>query len=372
MSDVTMQPPSAEPAYPQAPPPPSSPAGQRERLSPLRELVVARIRGFLREPEALFWVFGFPILMSVGLGLAFREKGVERSIVAVVRGSAAERWAPALKSSRELDVRMLDAAPADAALRKGAVAVVLEGTTQMRFRYDPARPESRVARLLADDAVQRAAGATRPLVIAQQAQQTPGSRYIDWVIPGLIGMNLMSTGMWGLGFDIVQARQRKRLKRLISTPMRKRDFMLAQILARLVFIAIEVPPIVLFARFAFGVRIAGSVLSLAVVVVMGAMTFSGVGLLASSRAKTIEGVSGILNVVMMPMFVLSGVFFSASRYPAVVQPVIRALPLTALNDALRTIYNDGQPITAAAVPLAILAAWMVASFAAALRLFRWQ
>jgi ABC-2 type transport system permease protein len=353
-------------------PPEAVPGAAGERLSPLRELMVARVRGFLREPEALFWVFGFPILMSLGLGLAFREKGPERAAVAVERGSVAERWMPALRAARELDVKVLDAEPAAQALRKGSVAVVLGGSRELVFRFDPARPESRVARLLADAAVQRGAGGVRPVAVAEQPERTPGSRYIDWVIPGLIGMNLMSTGMWGIGFDIVQARQRKRLKRLISTPMRKRDFMLAQILARLVFIAIEVPPIVIFARLAFGVRVAGSVAALSAVVILGAMTFSGLGLLASSRAKTIEGISGILNLVMMPMFVLSGVFFSAARYPTVVQPVIRALPLTALNDALRTVYNDGLPLSAATVPLLILTAWMVACFAAALRLFRWQ
>jgi ABC-2 type transport system permease protein len=351
---------------------PRGPAEQTERLSPLRELVMARVRGFLREPEALFWVFGFPILMSLGLGLAFRETGADPVPVAVERGSVAERWIPALRANRELKVQVLDGPAAAEGLRKGTVGVVLAGRTALEYRFDPVRPESRVARLLTDATVHAAAGGVRPITAAEKAQRTPGARYIDWVIPGLIGMNLMSTGMGGMGFDIVQARQRKRLKRLVSTPMRKRDFMLAQILARLVFIGIEVPPIVLFAWLAFGVKVAGSLLALSVVIVIGAMTFAGLGLLASARAKTVEGISGILNVIMMPMFVLSGVFFSSARYPEVVQPIIKALPLTALNDALRAIYNDGLPLSAAAAPIAIMLAWMVVTFVAALRLFRWQ
>jgi ABC-2 type transport system permease protein len=192
------------------------------------------------------------------------------------------------------------------------------------------------------------------------------------VVPGLIGLNLMSTGMWGIGFGLVQMRQKKQLKRLVSTPMRKRDFLLAQVLARLTFIAFEVPPIVLFAWIAFGVKVRGSFLSLALLVVLGAMTFAGMGLLAASRARTIEGASGIINVMMLPMFVLSGVFFSATRYPAAVQPLIQALPLTALNDAFRAVYNDGLPISAWGHEALILAAWMFATFFLALRLFRWQ
>jgi len=340
--------------------------------SPLRELVLTRIRAFLREPEALFWTFVFPILMAVGLGVAFREKPADRAAVGVQRGTAAERWLATLRASPDLKVTVLDDSAAERALRKGEVAVLLAGRDRLVYRYDPARDESRVARLLADRAVQAGAGGTRPVATAEDRERQPGSRYIDWVIPGLIGLNLMSTGMWGIGFGLVQMRNKKQLKRLVSTPMRKRDYLLAMILARLVFIVLEVPPIVLFAWLAFGVVVRGSLLALAGVTLLVAMTFSGLGLLAASRARTIEGVSGILNVVMLPMFVLSGVFFSSSRYPAVMQPFIRALPLTAANDALRAVYNDALPVTAFWPALAIVAAWMVLSFVAALKLFRWQ
>ncbi len=343
-----------------------------ERLSPLRELVLARVRSFLREPEALFWTFGFPIIMAVGLGLAFRDNPQERSAVAVERGSAAERWLPALRASKELEVRVLSADSAAIAMRKGDASVVLSGTDRLVYRFDPARPESRVARLLADQAVQRASGVRPAVVTAEDARRLPGSRYIDWVIPGIVGLNLMSTGMWGMGFGLVQMRQKKQLKRLASTPMRRRDFLLAQILGRLVFLALEVPPIFLFAYLAFGVRTQGSLLALAVVVTFGATIFAGLGLLCAARPRTMEGVSGLLNMAMLPMFVLSGVFFPASRYPDAVQPLVQALPLTALNDALRAIVNDGLPLTAVAGEMAIMGAWGVLSFVAALKIFRWQ
>jgi ABC transporter DrrB family efflux protein len=208
--------------------------------------------------------------------------------------------------------------------------------------------------------------------VLEDQERRRGSRYIDWVIPGLIGLNLMSTGLWGIGFGVVQMRQKKQLKRLSATPMRRRDFLLSQIIARLAFVMLEVPPIILFAWLVFGVRVQGTLLALSAVVLLGAMAFAGIGILCASRSRTIEGVSGVMNFVMLPMFVLSGVFFSSSRYPEPLQPFIQALPLTALNDALRGVYNDGLSLAGTGGELLILLAWMVAPFLLALRWFRWQ
>jgi ABC-2 type transport system permease protein len=343
-----------------------------DNTSALRELTLARIRAFIREPEALFWTFGFPIIMALGLGIAFREAPRQQAVVGVERGSAAERYLPALRADSTIKLTVLSADSAERAIRKGDVAVVLAGRDKLVYRYDPARAESQSAQLIADRAIQRAAGSRPAVAVEEDRTRRPGGRYIDWVIPGLIGMNLMSTGMWGMGFGLVQMRQKKQLKRMSATPMRKRDFLFAQILARLAFIALEVPPILLFAWLAFGVELQGSFLALAGIVILGAMTFAGIGLLSSSRARTIEGVSGVLNLVMLPMFVLSGVFFPASRYPDVVQPLIQALPLTAMNDALRAVYNDGLGFSGYAGDVAILAAWMVVTFLLSIRLFRWQ
>jgi ABC-2 type transport system permease protein len=340
--------------------------------SPLRELTLARIRSFVREPEALFWTFGFPIIMALGLGIAFRERPAERAAIGVERGSVGERYAPALGRSSEVELEVLSTDSAEDALRRGEIAVLLTGRDVLTYRYDPARAESRSAQLVADRVVQRAAGVTDRVPSIRDRDRRPGGRYIDWVLPGLIGMNLMSTGMWGMGFGLVQMRQKKQLKRMASTPMRRSDFMLAQILARLSFLSFEVPPVVLFAWLAFGVTVQGSLLGLIVVTLAGAMTFAGLGLLASARTRTIEGLSGALNLVMFPMFVLSGVFFPASRFPDAIQPFIQALPLTALNDALRAVYNDGLGFRGYAGELAILAAWTVVTFVLSVRWFRWQ
>jgi ABC-2 type transport system permease protein len=339
----------------------------------IRELTLLRIRSFVREPEALFWTFGFPILLAMGLGLAFREETEPPPTpVGIVIGSIAEEYFGLLSATAELAPMRIDPAAAERALRTGTLPLVLAGNDTLIFRFDPARAESREARLLTDRALQTAAGAPRPVPVLEDRERQVGGRYIDWLIPGLIGLNLMSTGMWGIGFGIVQMRQKKQLKRLVATPMRRSDFLLGQMLARLAFLALEIPPLVLFAWLVFGVEVAGSLLALTAVVLLGTFTFAGLGLLASSRARTIEGVSGLINLVMLPMFILSGVFFSAARFPETMQPFIRVLPLTALNDALRAVYNEGEPLTAVPGELLILVLWSMLSFVLALRLYRWQ
>lgn len=341
----------------------------------IRELTLTRVRVMIREPEVIFWVFAFPLLLAVGLGVAFRDPPAEPTAVAVETGSAAERHFAGLELSEDVAPRLLTPAAASDALRRGVVALVAGGDAsgqEVVLRYDPTRPEGRTARIVVDAALQSAAGA-EPLVTTRVEEvRQRGARYIDWLIPGLIGFNLLSTSLWAIGFYVVQMRSNRQLKRLVATPMRRRDFLLAQMLARLVFVVIEVPLLVVFAWLVFGVRIEGSMLQFAALVLLGTVSFSGLGLLAAARPRTVEGVSGIINVILMPMVVLSGVFFSASRFPDAVQPFIRALPLTALNDGLRAVVNDGLPLTAVPVALAVLAGWAIASYAAALYWFRWQ
>jgi ABC-2 type transport system permease protein len=218
----------------------------------------------------------------------------------------------------------------------------------------------------------RAAGRADVFAARDVPIDAVGSRYIDWLLPGLLGMNIMSTGLWGLGFSIVQARTRKLLKRLVASPMRRRDYLLAQLLGRLVFLGVEAGALVLFGRLAFGVPVRGGVGLLAATCLVGALAFGGIGLLVASRARTIEAVSGLLNLVMLPMWVLSGVFFSAANFPAPMQPIIQALPLTALNDALRAVMLEAAGVDAIAHEIAILSAWGVVAFAIALRIFRWR
>jgi len=343
-----------------------------DRPSPLWQLTLSRFREFVREPEALFWVFAFPLLLAVALGLAFRDKAPDRIPVGLVAGAGADRAAAALAHSPVLLVRTMSPAEAREALRTGKVSLLIEAGTPWIFQFDQTRPDSRIARLEAEDALQRAAGRTDAIAIRSDLVTEKGSRYIDFLIPGLVGMNLMGTGIWSLAFGITTARQKQLLKRLVATPMRRSHYLLAQVLGRLVFLLPEIVILVGVGWLVFGVAVRGSLWLLLVISLVGAMTFCGLGLLIASRARTIEGASGLANLVMLPMWLLSGVFFSSERFPDRVQPLIRALPLTALNDALRGVITEGRSPAAVAGKLAIVAAWGLASFLVALRIFRWR
>jgi ABC-2 type transport system permease protein len=343
-----------------------------QRPSPLVELTLSRLREFLREPEAVFWVFAFPVLMALALGIAFRSERPQEVVVGVVEAGGRGSPAADLERAPGLRVRRLSAPEADASLRNGQIALVVVAGSPPSYRFDPTRPESRVARLVVDNALQRAAGRADVWHARDQEVVSPGSRYIDWLIPGLIGMNIMGTGLWSIGFSVVQARTRKLLKRLMATPMPRGYYLLSHLLARLVFLVLEVGAVLAFGWLVFGVRSAGSLWLVAGLTLLGAFCFAGLGLLIASRARTIEAVSGLMNVAMVPMWLLSGVFFAATNFPDAAQPFIRALPLTALNDALRAVMLEGRGLTTLGVEIGILVAWGVATFALALKLFRWR
>lgn len=345
---------------------------RRPRFDPIVQLTLWRVREFLREPEALFWVFAFPIVLAFALGLAFKGRGVETIRVGVVERPAARIVASTLEREGHLRPVLLSPGEAYRRLRTGRVAIVVVPGLPITLQYDSTRAESQLAKALVEDALQRAAGRRDVLEVRHMRVTEPGARYIDFLIPGLLGLNIMGTGMWGIGFAVVRTRTQHLLKRLIASPMRKGHFLLGHMLARLVFLALEVTAVVLFGYFVFGVPMRGSVGDLALVAVFGGVTFAGLGLLVASRARTIEGVSGLMNLVMVPMWILSGVFFAYSRFPDMLQPVIRALPLTALNDALRAVMLDGAGLPSLLGWLVILGVWAAASFGVALKVFRWR
>ncbi len=339
---------------------------------PLLHLTRVKFLEFVREPEAIFWVLVFPVLLSLALGIAFRSKGPEPVAVAVVDGEGAGEIMRALSPDPGLRPRIVTEGEAGSGLRSGRVALAVIPGKPVTYWLDPQREESRTARLVADAALQKAAGRTDVTETALREMKEKGSRYIDFLVPGLLGMNLMGTGMWGIAFSIVTARSRGLLKRLVATPMHRRHFLLGQMLGRMSFLVPEVVLLLGFARLVFGVPINGSLLALTVVTLAGATAFTGIGLLVAARPRTIEGVSGLMNFVMLPMWIFSGVFFSHSRFPDAIMPMIRLLPLTALNDALRAVMLDGSSLARVAPELAIIAGWGLLAFFAALKLFRWR
>jgi ABC-2 type transport system permease protein len=342
-----------------------------EPRSALFELTLARFRLFFREPSAVFWTFGFPVILSVALGIAFRNRPPDPVRIAVESGPGADRTLKAL-ASPQVRATVEDAATASKDLRTGKVVLVVVPGEPRTYRYDEARPDGRLGRAVVDDLLQRADGRTDPTAVHDDRVTEVGARYIDFLIPGLVGLNLMSSSMWGIGYLIVEMRTKKLIKRMLATPMRRGDFLLSFVLMRALFVLIEVPVLFAFGWIAFGVRVAGSPLLLFALSLLGALTFAGLGLLVASRAQNTQTVGGLMNLVMMPMFICSGVFFSTSNFPDEMQPYLRALPLTALNDGLRAIANEGSGARDVGAATAVLAAWGILSFAAALKMFRWR
>jgi ABC-2 type transport system permease protein len=338
--------------------------------SPLYELTRMRVVTFLRDPGALFWVFGFPLVLAFVLGLAFRNRPPDPIHVAVVDSPSLRA---ALKADPALAVEEAGLDEARWMLRRAQVDLLVQGGGgAVTYRYDETRPEGRVARLAVERAIERANGRADTFAATDEKVTEPGSRYIDFLVPGLIGMNLMGSSIWGIAYGIVDARKKKLLKRLAATPMRHRDYLLSVLLSRLVFLVFETTALVAIGSLAFGVEVQGSLGAVAVLSLLGGLGFAGIALLIAARTRSTETAGGLMNLVMMPMYLLSGAFFSAKHFPELLQPFIQALPLTALNNSLRAVINEAAPLSSQGLPIAILAAWGLLPVVVALKTFRWQ
>jgi ABC-2 type transport system permease protein len=337
--------------------------------SSLYQLTIVRFRLFLREPEAIFWIFVFPILLAVGLGIAFRNRPADVFQV----GATTPQLTQALAADKGLKAATMNDADGTRALATGSILLLVTKTPDgVSYKYDETNPDARTARMVADRAIQTAAGRREAVHVENQLVHETGARYIDFVVPGLLGMNLMGSAIWGMGFSIVESRQKKLLKRLVASPMPRWQYLLSYLLSRLSMLVIEVVGFLGFARWVFGVPFRGSMWQLGLLCVLTSLAFSALGLLVASRATTMEAASGLMNLVMLPMWILSGVFFSATRFPSVIQPVVRALPLTAAIDALRGNMLQGTNLGQLTPQIGILIAWLIVPFVISLRIFRWR
>jgi ABC-2 type transport system permease protein len=342
------------------------------KYHPLKELSLTRLREFLREPEAVFWTYGFPLLLAVGLGVAFRNRPVEKVYVDIVQNEQAAGVSDVLKRDPEMVVGIHSEQECRDRLRLGKSSIVVVPGKVITYMLDPSRPESELAQQRVNDVLQRAAGRKDPLKSREQLVTEPGARYIDFLVPGLLGMNLMGGGLWGVGFVIVDMRVKKLLKRLVATPMKRTDFLWSIIGGRLVFMLPELVVILGAGVLFFGVAVRGNVFSILVLCLIGAISFAGLGLLVACRAQRIETVSGLMNLIMLPMWLLSGIFFSPDRFPDALQPLVQSLPLTQLNYALRAVILEGASLPSQFWRLLVVAAWGAIPFFLALRWFRWN
>ena len=354
------------------------------RIETLRQLTLARFREFTREPEAMFWTFVFPLLLAGGLAIAFRDKAPEQPIIAVVApamgDSVATSIAAALGATRvasdgaPLRARTIPADSVADVLRTGTAALVVQSQPGggVEYRYDPARPEGRAARQATDDVLQRARGRVDVVSVREVTVRERGSRYIDFFLPGLLAMNIMGSSIWSLAFAIVTQRNKKLLKRLVATPMSRLEYLLSFVLSRLVFLGAELAVLLGFGVCVLDVPVRGSLPTLVGLAFIGAAAFGAIGLLVSSRSRTVEGVSGLTNLVMMPMWIFSGVFFSSSNFPAAIQPLVQALPLTALVSGMRAVMLQGASLASVLPQVGVLGVYLVVCLAVALKIFRWQ
>jgi ABC-2 type transport system permease protein len=346
---------------------------------PLAQLILCRVREFIREPAVLFWVYGFPILMTAALAMAFRNRPIEKITVDIIDSPQAIKTQEALEKStmpERFKTKVVTTDEAALRLRTGKTDLIVAPSTSgdkphYEYRFDATRPESILARNGVDDQLQRAAGRKDFAEVTITPVDEPGGQYIDFLVPGLLGMGLMGGGLWGVGFVIVDMRVRKLLKRFLATPMKRSEFLASIMCSRMLFMVPEVLILLVFAHYACGVVNQGSLSAVFFLILLGSLMFSGVGLLVACRANTIEAVSGMMNLTMVPMWIFSGIFFSSERFPEAIQPVIKLLPLTPLIDSLRSVMLEGAPLTAQISRIAIMAAWGAVSFAIALNRFRW-
>lgn len=339
-------------------------------MNPGHLMAVARVsfREFWRSPEAVFWTYGFPLLMTVVLGFAFQPKEPDPIRVAVVAGQGAEELGPRLMANPRLLVLTLSEGSADEKLARGMVEAVVRGTAAAPIlRADPARPDAELARIHCERALAQDAGSA----VVFEPEDRPGARYIDFLVPGLIGLNLLGSGLWGVGFQLVQFRSQRLLRRLFVTPLSRGEFLGGFLISRLLLAVPESIVIGLFGIVLFGVPLRGSLLAALCILGAGALAFTGLGVLLASRARTVEGIAGLMNLALLPMWLLGGAFFSNERMTGLLRVLADCMPLSWCNGALRDVMLGEAGLAQVAGPVGLLLLFAAACHAAALRLFRW-
>jgi len=347
-------------------------------MHPILSITITRLKEFTRRPEALFWVYFFPVLMIIVLGNAFQNQTVETFHVDVIENEHSTDLIEGLSDQSRLEVHLVDTEESSRRLRSGksVLAIIandnLNDQKQYVYRIDVKRPGAAAALNIVDDALQKAKGRVDAFTAQETPFDEPGGTYVDFLVPGLLGIGLMGGGMWGVGFAIVDMRIRKLLKRYMATPMRKSDFLISMILSRMVFMIPQIALTLLVAYWMFDFRIYGNYAAVIFLVVLGAFEFAAVGLMVGSRAQTMETASGLMNFVMLPLYTLCGAFFSYERFPEIFHPIIRWLPLTPIIDSLRAVMSEGEPLLAQWPEIVVMTVWSVIPFGIAMLIFRWR
>lgn len=374
------------------------------RFNQLWQLTLSLFREIIREPGVLFWGILFPILMSLGLGLAFTKKADVIRKVAVVYSSDIRKpakgniiaaflqnncekndssqkspwkWKYVIKDEKlGNSIFLFYEMPwkdAMQLLKRGTVNVILlETDGSVEYHFDPMNPDAQLTYLKLGDIIGKgeimpatANAEIKPLTVS-------GTRYIDFLVPGLITMGVMMSCMWGISYGIIEKRSKKLLRRLVATPMKKSHFLIALITVRTCMNFIESAVLFLFSLIVFKITIQGDITALLTLFLAGNIAFAGIAVFVSSHTSNTEVGNGLINVVVFPLMILSGIFFSYQNFPDWSLPVIRYLPLSILTDGIRSIFNEGAGFPEVAIPILILISIGVIFFSTGLRIFKWH
>lgn len=373
------------------------------RLNQLWHLTLALLREITREPGVLFWGILFPILMSLGLGLAFTRKTDVTRKVAVIRSSEdfdtmnsdifsflemscikqkpheedAFRWKYELKDDKLGNTLFLfyelEWDEAMVMLKRGTVNLILNNNNgETEYHFDPVNSDAELTYLKLRSLI----GTGEKLHVQGTSEIKPltitGTRYIDFLVPGLVTLGVMMSSMWGISYGLIEKRSKKLLRRLVATPMKKSHFLIALITVRITMNFIEALALILFALITFHMTIQGSISALVLLFIAGNIAFAGIAVFVSSHTSNTEVGNGLINAVVMPMMVLSGIFFSYQNFPEWSINVIKALPLTMLTDGIRSIFNEGAGYKEIAIPVLVLSATGIIFFGAGLKIFKWH
>jgi ABC-2 type transport system permease protein len=375
------------------------------RFYQLWQLISALFREIIREPGVLFWGILFPILMSLGLGLAFTkktdvvrkvaiiniiERSSEGSDISIVTGfleKKCEKNASKERDSWQWKYTIRDEKMGNSVflfynmkwdeairlLKRGTLNVLLLGKNDsVEYHFDPMNPDAQLTYLKLNTIISN--GTTQPVLNNSEIKPltVTGTRYIDFLVPGLIAMGVMMSSMWGISYGIIEKRSKKLLRRLVATPMKKSHFLIALITVRIAMNFIESLVLFLFALFTFNMTIQGNISALIIIFLAGNIAFAGIAVLVSSHTSNTEVGNGLINFVVFPMMVLSGIFFSYQNFPDWTLPVIKNLPLTMLADGIRSIFNEGAGYHEVALPVLILLTIGILFFSVGLKIFKWH
>jgi ABC-2 type transport system permease protein len=364
----------------------------------LSMLITSYFRELFRQPEVLFWGVIFPILMALGLGIAFTQKAnVEKHIAVIVnqqQPSSDLQFEDFLKNRTEKikennkneyklvikDKKLgnttfffqeVNWKEATILLKRGEISLIVEETTNgIKYHFDPVSPDGQLtylalSRLVQNKETYNDESNVEPLTVK-------GTRYIDFFIPGLIAMGVMMSSVWGSSFGIIDRRAKKLLRRMIATPMKKSHFLISLLVGRTTMNFLEACLLFFFAYLVFGITIQGSVLALILIFLVSNFAFAGIAFLISSRTASTEAGNGLINAVLTPMIVLSGIFFSYHNFPDVIIPIIKILPLTLLADSVRSIFIEGAGFQEIAIPFFVLTGMGIVFFSLGLKMFKWH